>query len=85
MSEQTPDQNWPSHCPECGTAMATAVLDMDKSNADRPELRPGEMADVDYCPNEQCPANKPEGWRDAAVGSAPETAPGSLGGDNGGG
>jgi hypothetical protein len=79
MSDQTPDQDWPTHCPECGTEMASAVVDMDKSNADRPELRPGEMAKVDYCPNVDCPANKPEGWTRGG-----EAAPGSLGGDNGG-
>jgi len=32
---------------------------MDKSNADHPVFRPGEMAAQDFCPNEECPAHKP--------------------------
>ena len=41
--------------------LRSATVDFDKSNADRPELRPGEMVSVDYCPNQECPDNKPEG------------------------
>ena len=55
------DQEWPTHCGTCGTELRSATVDFDKTNADRPELRPGEMVSVDYCPNPECPDNKPEG------------------------
>jgi hypothetical protein len=70
------EQDWPTHCPVCGTHLASAVVDFDETNEKRPELRPGEMAAVDYCPNPDCPSH-------AEGGDAP-TGPGSLGGDNGG-
>lgn len=77
MSESVTEdeQSWPTKCPECGTELQRAVLDFDKTNADRPELRPGEMAAVDFCPNKDCPTHAAEG---------PVTGPGSMGGDNGG-
>jgi hypothetical protein len=59
MSEPGTDQEWPTHCATCGTELKSAVIDFDKSNADRPEMRVGEMAAVDYCPNPMCPDNKP--------------------------
>jgi hypothetical protein len=74
-----PEEHWERRCSACGTELAQAVVDLDKSNADRPELRPGEMVQVDYCPNPECPENKPEGWDPTG-----ESAPGSLGGDSGG-
>lgn len=74
-----PDQTWERRCSACGTELAQAVVDLDKSNADRPELRPGEMVQVDYCPNPNCPENKPE-----SLDPTGESAPGSLGGDSGG-
>ena len=52
-------QEWPTTCPQCGTELQQATVDLDKSNADRPELRPGEMAVVDFCPNPDCPSHKP--------------------------
>jgi hypothetical protein len=78
--ENAEEQTWPRHCDVCGTALASAVVDFDEAKADRPEMRPGEMAAVDYCPNPDCPSHAsagPEG--------GPVTGPGSLGGDNGGG
>ncbi len=54
-------QEWPTHCGTCGSELRSATVDFDKTNADRPELRPGEMVAVDYCPNADCPDNKPEG------------------------
>jgi hypothetical protein len=59
MSENAEEtaQDWPRTCPTCGTELQQAVVDFDKSNADRPELRPGEMAAVDFCPNPDCPTN----------------------------
>ena len=51
------EKNWPRTCPECGTELQSAVIDFDKSNADRAELNPGEMAAVDFCPNPDCPRN----------------------------
>jgi hypothetical protein len=62
MTDQAPEQpeqtEWPTHCPVCGTALASAVIDFDKTNADRNELQPGEMVAVDYCPNPDCPAKR---------------------------
>lgn len=71
------EQEWPTHCPVCGTRLASAVVDFDKTNEDRPEMRPGEMASVDYCPNPDCPTH-------AEPAEEAGSAPGSLGGDNGG-
>ena len=50
------EPEWPTHCPVCGTALSSAVIDFDKTNADRAEMQPGEMAAVDYCPNSDCPS-----------------------------
>ena len=55
MSDVAGEQDWPRHCPACGSELATATVDMDQTNADRPEMRPGEMAAVDFCPNPDCP------------------------------
>jgi hypothetical protein len=62
MTNETVDgeKDWPTHCPYCGTELTSAVVDFDKTNADRPELRPGEMAAVDYCPNPDCPGKQTE-------------------------
>jgi NAD-dependent DNA ligase len=64
MTDQAPEQHdqteWPTHCPVCGTALSSAVIDFDKTNADHNELRPGEMVAVDYCPNPDCPAKRGE-------------------------
>ncbi len=92
MTDTTPDQDWPRNCPVCGTALESAVVDLDKTNADHPEMRPGEMVAVDFCPNPDCPSHA-DAATDAGPGTAtggagdlgPETTPGSLGGDNGGG
>lgn len=54
------DQEWPTRCPVCGTELAQATIDMDAANRDRAELQPGEMVVTDYCPNPDCPANKPD-------------------------
>jgi hypothetical protein len=60
MTEQATgdDQEWPTHCPVCGTGLRQAVLDFDPDNPRHPELTPGEMVAVDYCPNPDCPAKK---------------------------
>lgn len=77
MSDEVADErtSWPTHCEHCGTALAHAVVDLDKTNADRPEMRPGEMVAVDYCPNPDCPSHR---------GDDEPSLPGSLGGDSGG-
>lgn len=65
MDEPTVDEtNWPTTCAECGTELQRAVIDFDKSNENRQELNPGEMAAVDFCPNPDCaqnPANQQSG------------------------
>jgi hypothetical protein len=74
---QGDERDWPTRCPRCGTELASATVDLDTSKARRPELRPGEMVEVDFCPNPDCPSHAPMEDR--------PTGPGSLGGDNGGG
>ena len=59
MTEADENQDWPTHCDKCGTALQRGTVDMDRSNADHPVFRPGEMAATDFCPNPDCPANKP--------------------------
>lgn len=54
------ETHWPTHCPECGTELASATIDLDRTNRDRVELQPGEMVAVDFCPNPDCPAHKPD-------------------------
>jgi hypothetical protein len=51
------DQEWPTHCPTCGTKLESAVIDLDETNEARAEMNPGEMVAVDYCPNPDCPTN----------------------------
>lgn len=46
---------WPTHCPSCGTELASAVIDFDQTNESRAEFNAGEMVAVDYCPNPTCP------------------------------
>ena len=50
-------------CPHCGTQLATATIDFQQTpdvtesvDQERAELQPGEMAQVAYCPNPDCPA-----------------------------
>ncbi len=95
MTAEEP-QEWPTHCPRCGTELEQAVLDFDQDKAPRPELRPGEMAAVDFCPNADCelyrrpvePRGSGPASGDIAAGGpaamSQEDHPGSLGGDNGG-
>ena len=64
MTEVEEIREWPTHCEMCGTELQRGTVDMDETNADRPELRPGEMAMVDFCPNRDCPAHKPGGSTD---------------------
>jgi hypothetical protein len=60
MTEQATgdEQEWPTHCPVCGTELRQAVVDLDPDNPRHPELTPGEMVAVDYCPNPDCPAKR---------------------------
>lgn len=59
MSENTgSNQEWPTHCPTCGTRLASAVVDLDKTNENRAEFTAGEMVAVDYCPNPECPEHE---------------------------
>ena len=51
-------RRWPTHCPECGAPLQRATLDFDPTNENRAELNPGEMAEVDFCPNPDCPAKQ---------------------------
>jgi len=55
MSDQDVTAEVPTHCPLCGTEMETATIDFDQTNEPRAELNPGEMAQVAFCPNPDCP------------------------------
>ncbi len=59
-------------CPHCGTDLATATVDLDRTpdvteevDEQRATLQPGEMASVLYCPNPQCPGR--------GAGNGPDT------------
>lgn len=55
------EQDWPTHCESCGTEFESAVVDL-APDADAAHLQTGSPASVvrqDYCPNPDCPANKP--------------------------
>ena len=82
---QAEQRTWPTRCPECGTELACATVDVDESKAPRPELRPGEMLAVDFCPNPDCPSHSGRAGQPDEVLADRPTGPGSLGGDNGGG
>ncbi|MGY2873560.1 NAD-dependent DNA ligase [Marmoricola sp. URHA0025 HA25] len=56
MTDADIEADIPEACPYCGTPMQTATLDFDSSNEPRAELNPGEMAQVAFCPNPDCPA-----------------------------
>jgi hypothetical protein len=56
MSDQDVTAAVPETCPSCGTEMQTATIDFDEANEPRAELNPGEMAQVAFCPNPDCPA-----------------------------
>jgi hypothetical protein len=58
FADSPADGPWPRRCPECGTELQSATIDLDDTKADRPELRPGEMAAVDFCPNPDCPSHR---------------------------
>ena len=58
MSDLDETAEVPRTCPFCGTAMETATIDFDTTNEPRAELNPGEMAQVAFCPNPDCPEKK---------------------------
>jgi len=70
MSEQgeVGDGDWPTHCPLCGTQLASAVIDFDTTNENRVEFQPGEMVAVDYCPNPECPGKSSQAPEAAGPG-----------------
>ena len=55
MSDQDVSAEVPSTCPLCGTEMQTATIDFDQTTEPRAEFNPGEMAQVAFCPNPDCP------------------------------
>jgi hypothetical protein len=61
MTEPEAIAEVPETCPHCGTQMQTATIDFDPTNEPRAELNPGEMAQVAFCPNPDCPAKADEG------------------------
>ena len=59
MSNQ--DLTAPGTCLHCGTELQTATIDFDPDNEPRAELNPGEMAQLDFCPNPDCPGKTTPG------------------------
>ena len=55
MTEPDATAEVPETCSHCGTRMEAATIDFDTSNEPRAELNPGEMAQVAFCPNPDCP------------------------------
>jgi hypothetical protein len=55
MSDQDAAVEVPRTCPYCGTELQTGTIDFDTTNEPRAQLNPGEMAQVDFCPNPDCP------------------------------
>lgn len=76
-------QKWPTHCPECGTELQSGQIAFEASDFSG-DGKMGTPISQDFCPNPDCPAHDPAAARAAGV-AEPETLPGSLGGDNGGG
>ncbi len=75
MSENpTQDETeWPRECPVCGTELQSHVTGVSPAaTADSGEGVAGAVVAEDFCPNPDCP-------------SKTANAPGSMGGDNGGG
>jgi hypothetical protein len=63
----------PTRCPSCGTELQSHVTGFSPAaTADRTEGVSGAVVAEEFCPNPSCPTKA-------------ENAPGSLGGDNGGG
>ena len=54
-------QEWPTHCEQCGTELAHAVIEA-VPDADSEHLQtasPGTVVAQDYCPNPACSNRKP--------------------------
>jgi hypothetical protein len=97
MSEttaETVEQEWPENCEMCGTRLETGFLELAQSGEhdgmDTPSA--GETLAQDFCPNPECPGKGSGPARGADRREVPTAqraedaeAPGSLGGDNGGG
>ena len=72
MSDQQPsvdEQEWPTHCPSCGTELESAVTGFNPGGED--DIAHGEMGEVvavDFCPNPDCPDKK----TDMAKAGGPE-------------
>jgi hypothetical protein len=97
MSEtttETVEQEWPEDCELCGTRLETGFVELAQSGEhdgmDTPS--PGETVAQDFCPNPDCPGKDSGAAQATDQRQVPATqraddaeAPGSLGGDNGGG
>lgn len=69
------ERSWPRTCPHCGTELQSHTTGFTPGATAEDETTQGVSGAVvaeDFCPNPGCPARE-------------ENAPGSLGGDNGGG
>lgn len=75
MTEQpsVDEQTWPRNCPACGTELQSHTTGVSPAaTADRTQGVELAVVAEDFCPNPDCPTRQ-------------ENAPGSAGGDNGGG
>ena len=58
MTSDADTQEWPTHCPVCGTELQSQVLDAVVTN-DWNEGSPVPVLAQDVCPNPDCPAKTP--------------------------
>lgn len=73
MTDLIAEPRWPTHGPECGTELAADLTGGSPAQTpERAEGAPYAFIAKELCPNPRCPAKQ-------------QNAPGSLGGDNGGG
>ena len=57
------DQEWPTHCPHCGTELQSGVVDV-VPDSDSEHLQtgsPGTVIAQDFCPNPDCPGKAGDG------------------------
>lgn len=65
MSDEVPEQEteFPTHCEACGTALETGMVGIDEADIGNEPALPSTTVLEAFCPNPECPANKPEARR----------------------
>ena len=80
MSDRVMDDvvEFPTDCEACGTRLESGMVGIPEASIGNEPALPSTTVFELFCPNTECDANKPQQHPAA-------DAPGSLGGDNGGG